>query len=25
VEAGRNAEGEMEAFQLTWGTLSVQP
>ena len=23
VEAGRNAEGEMEAFQLTWGTLSV--
>ena len=25
VEAGRNAEGEMEAFQLTWGTLSVHP
>jgi hypothetical protein len=25
VEAGRNAEGEMEAFQLTWGSLSVRP
>ena len=25
VEAGRNAEGELEAFQLTWGNLSVRP
>ncbi len=23
VDAGRNADGELEAFQLTWGTLSV--